>query len=104
MRNEAKLCEDESAKCGVGGIFGELDLVLCLEIAKSHGSVENHGHFRSGADDLGRLYDVELIVNFANHLLEHVLQRNQAQDAPKFVDHHRQADAARAHLDQQFAG
>ena len=81
-----------------------MDFVLRLEIAQADGSVEDHGHLRARADDLRRLHDVELIVNFADHLFEHVLQRNQAQDAAKFVHDHGQADAAGAHFDQQFAG
>src|ERR1700739_1024592 len=45
--NEAQMSEHKSAKCGVGGIFGEFDFILCLEVAKSYGAVKNHGHFRS---------------------------------------------------------
>src|SRR5207244_6025688 len=90
-RNEAEVREDETAQGSVSGIFGELDLVLRLEIAKAYGSIKDHGHFRPAADDLGSLYDVELIVNFAHHLLQHVLQGNQTQDAPKFVHDHGQA-------------
>ena len=102
--NESQSRQDKAAERGVGGIFGKMDLVLRLEIAQADGSVEDHGHVRAGADDLRRLHHVELVVNFAHHLFEHVLERDQAEDAAKFVHDHGQADAARAHLQKQFAG
>src|SRR5438445_13699113 len=64
-RNEAEVREAETAQGRISGIFGELDLVLRLEIAKAYGSINNHSHFQPMTDDLLILYDVELIVNFA---------------------------------------
>src|SRR5713226_7925550 len=86
-RNEPEPGENEPAERGVSGIFREPDFVLRLKVAKTYGPVENDGGLRSGANYLGRVDDIKFIVNLADHLLEHVLQRNQAEDAAKFVHH-----------------
>ena len=50
------------------------------------------------------LDDVELVVNFADHLLEDVFERGEAEDAAEFVDNHGEARAASAEFEQKFAG
>ena len=51
--------------------------------------------------DRGRLVAVVLVVDFADDLLDDVLDRHQAVGAAIFVDHERQMDARRLHLRQQ---
>jgi hypothetical protein len=43
-------------------------------------------------------------VNFPNHLLEDVFESDQPEDAPVFVDDHRQARMARSKFHQKIAG
>ena len=50
------------------------------------------------------LDNVELIVNFADHLFEDVFERDQAEYRAEFVDSHRQAGAVNAQLEKQFDG
>jgi len=98
--DEAELGEDKAADGGVGGIVGELDVVLRGEIANVERGIENHGAVGEG---LGVFDDVELVVNFADHLLDDVFNRNEAEDAAEFVHDHGQTDATRAKLEEELA-
>ena len=51
-------------------------------------------------DDLGRLA-VELVLDRADELLQHVLQRDHADDAAVLVEQHRQVDPVALELEQE---
>src|SRR5262249_42558205 len=99
--NESELVQHKAADGGIGGIFGQSDVVLRIEIAHVESGIED---YRAVGQRQGPLFHVELVVNFANHLLENVFQRHQTQDAAELVDHQRKADAASAQLEQQLVG
>ena len=98
--NESEAGEDESADRFVGGIFGKHDVVARGEFADFDGGVEDHAAVGEGERALD---DVEFIVNFADHLLEDVFERGQAEDAAEFVHDHGEAGAAGAKFQEQFA-
>src|ERR1700681_1314545 len=100
-RDEAELIENEAADGGVGGIFGQADVVLGVEVADVERGVEDDGTVGEGE---GTLDDVEFIVNFADDLLEDVFESDEAEDATEFVDDDGQADVMSAELEEQFAG
>src|SRR4029077_12163986 len=96
-RNETQLIEDETAHSGIGGILGKRDVVLGVQVANVQSGVENDRAIR---ESKWALDDIELVVNFANDLLENVFQGDQAENAAEFVHHDGQADVVGAQLDQ----
>src|ERR1700746_1938216 len=80
LGNEPELVEHEAADGGVGGIFGQGDVVLGVEVANVGGAVEDHGAICQWK----RLLDnVKFVVNFADHLLDDVFNGDQPENAAK---------------------
>lgn len=93
--------KDEAGERFVSRVFEQLDVELAFEVPDIQRSVENHG----AVGEVQRMLDdVELVVNFANHLLEDVLESDQAEDGAEFVDSHGEAGASRAKFKQKLDG
>ncbi len=100
-RNEAEPAQDESADGRVAGIFRQGDAVLRVEVADVERSIEDH---RAIGQSQRMLDDVELIVDFADHLFEDILEGHQAENAAKLVHNKRQAGPPCAQLAEKLAG
>src|SRR5690348_1193789 len=99
-RQKSEVGEHEAGERFVRGIFGELD-VKFVEVMNFERGVENHG----AVDESERAFnDVELIVNFADHLFENVFEGDEAENGAEFVDDHGEAAAMRAEFDEKFDG
>src|ERR1700722_7216865 len=99
--DESEPAQHEAAHGFVRGVIGERDIVLRLEVADFYARVEDNSAVRKCERALDH---VEFVVNFADHLLEDVFQSDEAENAAEFVDNHGEARAARAELDETFAG
>lgn len=100
-RNKTEPIENEAADGFVAGIVGEYDVVTGSELANFERGVEDHGPVGKRERPFN---DIELIMNFADHLFEDVFERGEAEDAAEFVDYHGEAGATRAKFDEQIAG
>ena len=84
-RDEAELVHHKASDGGVGGVFGEGDVVLSVEVADAECRIEHDGAIGEGQ----RLFDdVELVVNLTDKLLEKIFRGNETENAAELVDDH----------------
>jgi|SRR6516225_5873358 len=99
-RDEAELVHHKASDGRVGGVFGEGDVVLSVEVADAECRIEHDGAVSEGQ---GFFDDVELVVNLTDKLLEKIFRGNETENAAELVDDHGDAHTASAQFAEQFA-
>ena len=84
--DKSELIEHKATDRGVGGVLRQSDVVLCVQVANAERGVKDDRAIRKRERPLD---DVELIVNFADKLLEDVFHRDQSKNAAELVHHNR---------------
>ncbi len=92
---------DEESADGIGAFLRVARAEGAVEIGDLGDRLDAVAAAGLGQDVVRGLVEVVLVLDVADDLLEHVLDRDQARDAAIFVDHDRHVVAARAELAQE---
>src|SRR5579872_320620 len=100
LRNIAEAEQEEASESFKPCLARQVDAVLHFQIANRGAAVELH-HRRS--DERQYAFNVVLVADFTENLLQRVLERHQADDGSKLIHHQRHVRVALAKLVYQLA-
>src|SRR5215467_4903384 len=101
LGDESELIQHKPAHSGIGRVFRQGNAILRVQIPHIQGSVKDH---RTIGQRQRLLYHIKLVVNLADHLFQHILERYQAQQTSELVHHHRHPCVVFLELLQQLSG
>ncbi len=101
-RKVAELGEKESGEGFDPGLAGKGPAELGAEVAKGGAAIEGHDAF--GVESCRAGGNVELIFEFADHLLEHVFGGDDADSRTEFVDNDGDLATTGLKLLEKFGG